>query len=61
MQLHELGALACIFEMQACRFQNIAPQLFPSLGLGKDRVAQRTRYIAALLRLANLEDKFHRQ
>ena len=61
VQLHELGSLGCIFEMQTCRFQNIAPQLFPSFGLGKDRVAERTRHVAALFRLTYLEDKFHRQ
>ena len=43
-------------KMELDRLQNIGPQLFPRIAFGENRVAQRSRAIAAFLRVANLED-----
>lgn len=55
------STLAAHWPLQNARrhFDHIAAQLIPAFGLGKDRVAQSARRVAALFRFPDFEDQFH--
>ncbi|MGD0858298.1 MAG: hypothetical protein ABR912_03160 [Terracidiphilus sp.] len=59
MQPDEIRPRGRILEVQAGRRHRLFAQRCPAIGLGSDRVARRTRHVAARLLLAHREDQFH--
>src|ERR1035438_3999343 len=59
MQLDEFRHCRRIVKVEARHFQHVVAQLLPGFSFRKDRLPQRPRHVAALFRLAYLEDQFH--